>query len=151
MNNINKFSVPRFAVDIEKSNGECNLVTNSGMVVPVLIKRIDVDNRGFCYDELDTIDVVCTVIHGSTESKGTVKAKDVKKMTTGSVNIKKVIFSGPATIVIWSDGQKSVVKAQDGEPFDPEKGLALAIAKRALGNNYHYYDTIKKWVKKADS
>lgn len=62
--------------------------------------------------------------------------------------IKKVIFNPPATIIFWSDGTKTVVKAQDGEPFDPEKGMAIAIAKKALGNKHDYYDKIKKWTKK---
>ena len=59
--------------------------------------------------------------------------------------IKKVIFNEPATIVIWSDGIKTVVKC-NCESFDPEKGLAMAIAKRALGNNGNYYETFKKWL-----
>lgn len=61
--------------------------------------------------------------------------------------IKKVIFNDPATIVFWRDNTKTVVKAQD-EPFDPEKGLAMAISKRALGNKFVYYNEIKKWLPK---
>ena len=61
--------------------------------------------------------------------------------------IKNVIFNDPATIVFWSDNTKTVVKAQN-EPFDPEKGLAMAICKRALGNKYNYYNEIKKWLSK---
>ena len=61
--------------------------------------------------------------------------------------IKNVIFNDPATIVFWSDNTKTVVKAQD-EPFDPEKGLAMAISKRALGNKFIYYNEIKKWLPK---
>lgn len=61
--------------------------------------------------------------------------------------IKKVIFNDPATIVIWADGEKTVVKCQNGEPYDAEKGLAMAIAKRALGNKGNYFDEIKKWTK----
>lgn len=59
--------------------------------------------------------------------------------------ISDVIFSGPATIVIWEDGSKTVVKAEN-EPFDPEKGLAMAISKKMLGNKYDYYDIFKKYV-----
>ena len=61
--------------------------------------------------------------------------------------IKNVIFNDPPTIVFWSDNTKTVVKAQN-EPFDPEKGLAMAICKRALGNKYIYYNEIKKWLPK---
>jgi len=59
--------------------------------------------------------------------------------------IVKVIFNDPATIVIWEDGSKTVVKC-DCESFDPEKGLAMAIAKKALGNRGNYYETFKTWL-----
>ena len=62
--------------------------------------------------------------------------------------IKKVIFNNPATIVIWANGDKTVVKC-DGEKFDPEKGLAMAITKYLLGNNHgYYYDIFNKWLPK---
>ena len=37
--------------------------------------------------------------------------------------IKRVIFNEPYTIVLWANGEKTIVKAQDGEPYDKEKGL----------------------------
>lgn len=56
-----------------------------------------------------------------------------------------VIFNEPATIIYWADGTKTVVKAIYDE-FDPEKGLAMAIAKKALGNKGNYYNVIAKWM-----
>ena len=47
--------------------------------------------------------------------------------------------------MFWKDGSKTVVKASN-EKFDPEKGLAMAIAKKALGNNGNYFNEIKKWL-----
>lgn len=61
-------------------------------------------------------------------------------------DIADVIFSGPATIIKWTDGTKTVVKCSKVENFDPEKGLAMAIAKKVLGNKGNYYETIKKWM-----
>lgn len=61
-------------------------------------------------------------------------------------HIEKVIFDSPATIVFWSDGDKTVVKATN-ELFDREKGLAMAIAKKFLGNKGNYFDTFKKYIK----
>lgn len=61
------------------------------------------------------------------------------------VTIKRVIFNAPATIVFWLDGSKTVVKAQNGEPFDKEKGLAMAICKKLSGNRGAYYDIFKEW------
>lgn len=60
--------------------------------------------------------------------------------------IKKVIFNDPATIVLWEDNTKTVVKTCEGDLFDPEKGLAMAIAKKALGNKGNYYNTLKPWI-----
>lgn len=62
-------------------------------------------------------------------------------------SIKNVIFNDPATIVFWSDGTKTVVKAE-GESFDPEKGLAMAIAKKSLGNEGNYYEIFREWLPK---
>lgn len=60
--------------------------------------------------------------------------------------IEKVIFNDPATIVFWKDRTKTVVMAKN-EPFDPEKGLAMAFAKRFLGGNKgNYYDIFRKWL-----
>ena len=63
--------------------------------------------------------------------------------------IEKVIFNPPATIVIWKDGTKTVVKC-NGEKFDQEKGLAMAISKRALAVGNMYRKVFKKWCKEED-
>ncbi|MBO5319026.1 MAG: hypothetical protein J6B01_04360 [Ruminococcus sp.] len=65
-------------------------------------------------------------------------------------SITNVIFNDPATIVFWSDGTKTVVKAEN-EKFDPEKGLAMAICKRALGNKGNYYNEFRKWLPEEES
>ena len=77
-----------------------------------------------------------------------VQPKTNTKKNTKNFEIKKVIFNNPATIVYWTDGTKTVVKAQKGDMFDPEKGLTMAFTKKALGNEGSYYNTIKKWTDK---
>lgn len=74
------------------------------------------------------------------------------KKTDSAMNtaaIKDVIFAPPATIVYWSDGSKTVVKCSEKDVFDPEKGLAMAIAKRCGGNKGSYYREIQNWVEKS--
>ena len=61
--------------------------------------------------------------------------------------IKKVIFNEPATIVYWEDGTKTVVKCQDGDIYNKETGLALCIAKKALGNKSSFNNLFKKYCK----
>ena len=63
--------------------------------------------------------------------------------------IKQVIFNNPATIVFWTDDTKTIVKAVN-EKFDPEKGLAMAIAKKYLGNKGNYFNEFKKWIREKD-
>lgn len=72
----------------------------------------------------------------------------LKLSTEPSVHfaIEKVIFNDPATIVLWKDGSKTIVKVQDGDTFDKEKGLAMALLKKLLGNNGSYYKEIKRWT-----
>lgn len=65
------------------------------------------------------------------------------------ITIKDVMFKPPATIVFWSDGSKTVVKTQKDDKYDPEKGLAMAISKRFLGNSGSYYNIFAKWLEKA--
>ena len=65
--------------------------------------------------------------------------------------IERVIFNGPATIVLWADGTKTIVKSQEGEIYDAEKGLAMAIIKKAYGNKGNYFNNIKKWLPKEEN
>lgn len=65
--------------------------------------------------------------------------------------IRNVIFSPPATIVLWADGTKTVVKTKNGDIYDPEKGLAMAISKKALGNRGNYYNIFARWISEARS
>lgn len=74
--------------------------------------------------------------------------KTTSKKAMALDSIKRVIFNDPATIVLWADGTKTVVKCAKNETFDPEKGLAMAIAKKALGNEGWYYDIFKAYLPK---
>lgn len=66
------------------------------------------------------------------------------------LSIVNVIFNAPATIVFWSDGTKTVVKCDyEHEEYDPEKGIAMAVTRKMLGDNkYEYYNIFLHWLKK---
>ena len=85
-----------------------------------------------------------------TEEQKAVVYAFMSELNPNLVEIKNVVFNPPATIVFWTDNSKTVVKAEN-EAFDPEKGLAMAIAKKALGNKGNYYETFKKWLPKTES
>ena len=53
------------------------------------------------------------------------------------IGIERVIFNGPATIILWSDGTKTVVKCMKGDAYSKEGGFALCVLKKLTGPNFH--------------
>lgn len=65
---------------------------------------------------------------------------------------KKIHFNGPATIVEWNDGTKTVVKCQRGDTFDPLTGVAMCCMKKMLGTNEshsNYLNGVSKLIDEA--
>ena len=81
-----------------------------------------------------------------THTRGFVDVDDFMRIMRENkpTTIKDVIFNDPATIVFWTDGTKTIVKAEN-EPFDKEKGLAMAICKRTCGNKGNYFTVFRKY------
>ena len=64
--------------------------------------------------------------------------------------IDKIIFNGPATIVYWDDGTKTVVKCKPDDPYSKDAGVAMATLKKILGSGYgRYLTAVKKHIEKA--
>lgn len=61
---------------------------------------------------------------------------DSQTIKAGTIRLKlaidKVIFHPPATIVLWKDGTKTVVKCKAGETYDTWSGLAFCICKKFM-------------------
>lgn len=76
----------------------------------------------------------------------------VKKIPT----IERVIFNPPATVVIWSDGTKTIVKASKGkkksetDEFSEEIGLAMAIAKKYFGSRSAFLKAVENGSRPAE-
>ena len=77
---------------------------------------------------------------------------DVYKMYAGSFvindfyklqsnKIKKVIYNDPCTIILWTDGTKTIVRCTETDVFDPAVGLALCLAKKFLSYK-EYRETV---------
>nr|DAG29195.1 MAG TPA: hypothetical protein [Caudoviricetes sp.] len=60
--------------------------------------------------------------------------KKEKPTMDNRYKVKKILYNGPATIVYWADGEKTVVKCMDGDTFDPMAGFCAALAKRVYGS-----------------
>lgn len=76
----------------------------------------------------------------SRQSTEQTKKNDIVRL--GMCNV-----SNPATIVLWSDCTKTVVKCGPDDIFDKEKGLAMAIVKKMAGNDSRFHKIFKKWCK----
>lgn len=61
--------------------------------------------------------------------------------------ITRVLYSGPATIVFWNDGTKTVSKCAPGDVYNAELGLSVAIMKRIVGAD-SLAKTFEDWLPK---
>lgn len=62
---------------------------------------------------------------------------------------KKVIFSGPATTILWMDGTKTTVRCSDEDVWDDEVGIAMCYLKKMLGNKGNYNNIFREAMKVA--
>ena len=104
--------------------------------------RIDYGPYSSIYNKIAS-DTLATIKNGSY-----IKVPSPKQNAMNSIT--NVIFNNPATIVFWSDGTKTVVKCDERDEFDPEKGLAMAICKKHFGGGF-YNDIFKKWIPKEET
>lgn len=64
--------------------------------------------------------------------------------------IQRVVFSGPVTIVYWTDGTMTKVRRTDGEADDKEKAIAMALMKKLNGNKTNYIRRLGKIIENAE-
>ena len=72
-----------------------------------------------------------------------------KKKDSG---IDKVIFNYKkgASVVLWKDGEKTILKLSDKDVWDEEKVIALHYMKKFFDGRGYYNDIIKELVKNAE-
>lgn len=56
--------------------------------------------------------------------------------------IQKIILNGPATIIFWKDDTKTIVKCDDEDTIDKEKGILYAAVKK-LSTKETYNDILR--------
>lgn len=120
---------------------------------PTLFKQYFDEANGFKVSRVKYKDYSTLYKNNECKNNTTKESSEKKHMihlnvtdTTLHVSIENVIFNDPATIVVWGDGSKTVVKCQDGDDFDKEKGLAMAISKKVLGNKSNFNNTFKHFI-----
>ena len=141
-------------------NFDCTLIMKNGTKIPVTIDYIETTVDTFPKFEGHVTGTVKVSYRSLYDIRNDAEVqrntyRNILNSTYGIGSshipeIKNVIFNDPATIVFWEDGTKTVVKCQDGDEFDPEKGLAMAIAKKAYGNKGSYCNKMKKWLPKEE-
>lgn len=112
---------------------DCNflyLTNNDGFVF-----RVEEFEISRSIDRMDEYVFTCTAM----------PTRNFDAIKTASFDIKKVIFNDPATIVMWADGTKTVVKCQDGDIYDKRTGLLLCMAKKMYGNKNKFNDILNRW------
>lgn len=81
------------------------------------------------------------------EIKQIIKKEEEMKFIT----LDHVIFDGPATIVFWSDGSKTIVKCTDGDAYAYDVGIAMATLKKIFGDQYGAYrHDVRNAIKEAE-
>lgn len=106
--------------------------------------RVSANNLGI---DIDRAIYTAMAIDYSRQSTERAEKNDIVRFGMRNVNIRKVVFNDPATIVFWSDNTKTVVKCGPDDIFDKEKGLALAIVKKMAGNDNRFHKVFKQWCK----
>lgn len=103
---------------------------------------------GFDFD-LNDATVYALLTNGRREKIGNMKdiVKTYAPKESRDIKIRKVIFSGPATIVFWNDGSKTVVKCTKGDHLNYEMGIAMCTLKKLFGDSYlDFKKDLKKWA-----
>ena len=60
--------------------------------------------------------------------------------------VKKVIFSGDRTIIMWNDGTKTVTQCHEFDVYDKEKGVLACMAKKLYENTNLFNEVIQEYV-----
>lgn len=126
------------------------------------IERRSVDSALKALDELNKREIERIMAEPVRIAVDDKKIEEMKMILNNKYGVpkyeyKKIIFNGPATIILWKDGTKTMAKASSGkEVFDPEKGVAICFMKKMLGHtetnkvlrkaNKDYYDEIVRKV-----
>lgn len=50
------------------------------------------------------------------------------------LEVDRVTYSGPVTVVVWKDGTVTRTRCQEGDEYSREVGFLMCVAKKALPN-----------------
>lgn len=53
----------------------------------------------------------------------------------GGMQVDKIIYSGPKTIILWHDGTKSIVSCSEDDHYDYCAGFCAVVTQKVFGTN----------------
>lgn len=79
----------------------------------------------------------------------TVKTSEKEKSIVSTIDfrVKKIMHNGPATIVFWKDGTKTVVRLKEGDKYDQYAAFTAAVAKRLYGKTVKISEIVDRYSK----
>lgn len=116
------------------------------------------DFRGNCYDggpfernfDIPITELVCVPDQDEIHKYFEKAFKESTNMKNSIPEIKKVIYSGNKTIILWADNTKTIVSCKEGDVYDPYMGFCAAVTKKLFGTNSKIKKTIKQWLPKEE-
>lgn len=69
-------------------------------------------------------------------------------LMTNKYEVKKIVRSGPCTIVFWEDNTKTVVRLEEGKEYDEYAAFTAALAKKVYDNNSKIHKILEKKTKR---
>lgn len=78
-----------------------------------------------------------TKLNMSIEHRGLFLEKDLNVAKTSKLEPRRIVHSGPATIVFWNDKTKTVVKCSENDIYDEYEAFCAALAIKMFGSNSH--------------
>lgn len=106
--------------------------------------------------ETSTSELICvphstiSAISSRITSCGPTCLSDTVKEHTGfifrNLKIKRIIFNPPATVIIWGDDTKTVVKCSEDDKFNPEIGVAMCYMKKIYGSRHAFSKKVESYI-----
>lgn len=62
------------------------------------------------------------------------------------LEVKRIIFNPPATVIIWEDDTKTVVKCAEDDEFNPEIGVAMCYMKKIYGSRHAFSKKVESYI-----
>lgn len=90
-----------------------------------------------------------TSLDGMNEKRNDLRIKKIANFFPTRPHPKKVIFCGPATTILWTDGTKTTVKCSGEDVWEDEVGIAMCYLKKMLGNKGNYNNIFREAMKVA--